>query len=62
MASYPHGKQRRTPPRKEKAEKESSSHNGRESARFALGSATATAPEGLASSCDFLVHPHIYIE
>src|ERR1700740_1752722 len=36
-----HGKQRRTPPRKEKAKKESSSHHGSESARFPLGSAAA---------------------
>jgi hypothetical protein len=36
-----HGKQRRTPPRKEKAKKESSSHNGSEFARFALGSTAA---------------------
>jgi hypothetical protein len=46
----PHGKQRRTPPRKEKAKKESSSHHGSESARFALGSTATTAAEDLSWS------------
>jgi hypothetical protein len=52
----PHGKQRRTPPRKEKAKKESSSRNGSESARFPMGSATTSAAntEDLASSCPWI--------
>jgi hypothetical protein len=42
-----HGKQRRTPSRKEKAEKESSAHDGGKSSRFAMGSITASAAKDL---------------
>jgi hypothetical protein len=57
----PHGKQRRTPPRKEKAKKESSSHHGSKSARFTLDSAAAPfSAKDLARLCDLLGGSHIY--
>jgi hypothetical protein len=44
MAIYQYGKQGRTPPRKEKAEEESSALNGSKPARLALGSIASPAP------------------